>query len=129
MHISDISSEIIFFQINLENCNKTLLDLQESYRLAITMLKEKEFIISKLQRSGKSTERSAQFWASCCTFPLTNFYLFIYAKTENSLIECAKELRTNLQSASEDIASLFVKLGKRSFLFPLMFCRLSILLF
>lgn len=55
-----ISSEIIFFQVNLENSNKTLLDLQESYRLAITMLKEKESIISKLQRSGKWTERSTQ---------------------------------------------------------------------
>ena len=53
MHISDISSEIILFQINLEHSNKTLLDLQESYRLAITMLKEKESIISKLLRSGK----------------------------------------------------------------------------
>jgi hypothetical protein len=53
VHISDISSEIIFFQINLENSNKALLDLQESYRLAIAMLKEKESIISKLLRSGK----------------------------------------------------------------------------
>lgn len=60
VHISDISSEILFFQINLENSNKTLLDLQESYRLAITKLKEKEIIISKLLCSGKSTERSTQ---------------------------------------------------------------------
>lgn len=40
--------------------------------------------------------------------------LCVCAWTENSLIERAKELRTNLQSASEDIASLFTKLGMMS---------------
>ncbi|XP_059462978.1 kinesin-like protein KIN-5B [Corylus avellana] len=79
----DVESELKDCKVNLEKSSKTLLDLQESYRLAITMLKEKESIISKLQRS------------------------------ENSLIQCAKELRTNLQSASEDIASLFAKLDQK----------------
>lgn len=79
----DLESELKDCKINLENSNKALLDLQESYRLAISTLKEKEFIISKL--------------------------LF----SENSLVEHAKQLRTNLQSASEDIDSLFAKLDQK----------------
>ncbi|KAB1224008.1 hypothetical protein CJ030_MR2G007944 [Morella rubra] len=79
----DLESELKDCKINLEKSNKALIDLQESYRLAISTLKEKELIISKLLCS------------------------------ENSLIERAKELRTNLQSASEDIASLFTKLDQK----------------
>lgn len=60
MHISVLSRKIMFFQINLEASNKALLDLQESYRLAISTLKEKDFIISKLLCSGESTERDWQ---------------------------------------------------------------------
>lgn len=75
VHISVLSRKIMFFQINLESSNKALLDLQESYRLAISTLKEKEFIISKLLCSGKSTERVlANFCLSCCIFvPLLNY--------------------------------------------------------
>ncbi|KAK7853037.1 kinesin-like protein kin-5b [Quercus suber] len=79
----DFESELKDCKINLESSNKALLDLQESYRLAISTLKEKEFIISKLLCS------------------------------ENSLVENAKQLRTNLQSASEDIDSLFTKLDQK----------------
>ncbi|XP_030926960.1 kinesin-like protein KIN-5B [Quercus lobata] len=79
----DFESELKDCKINLESSNKALLDLQESYRLAISTLKEKEFIISKLLCS------------------------------ENSLVEHAKQLRTNLQSASEDIDSLFTKLDQK----------------
>lgn len=42
------------FQINLENSNKVLQEVQENHRKAISMLKEKEFIISKLLHSGKT---------------------------------------------------------------------------
>jgi hypothetical protein len=69
VYISVLSRKIMFFQINLENSNKALLDLQESYRLAISTLKEKEFIISKLLFSGKSTKRVlANFGLSCCIY-------------------------------------------------------------
>lgn len=43
----------LFFQVNLENSNRALLELQENHRVAISTLKEKEFIISKLLHSGK----------------------------------------------------------------------------
>ncbi|CAI0471711.1 unnamed protein product [Linum tenue] len=76
----EVTSELKDCKVNLEKSNKDLLDLREQYRVAISTLKEKEFIISKLLYS------------------------------ENSLVERAKELRNGLQSASEDITSLFTTL-------------------
>lgn len=58
VHLSDLLGGTMLFQINLEKSNKALIDLQESYRLAISTLKEKELIISKLLCSGKRTEKS-----------------------------------------------------------------------
>lgn len=80
MHLSDLLGGTILFQINLEKSNKALIDLQESYRLAISTLKEKELIISKLLCSGKRTEKSlANFWASCCIlFNLQNYYVYVH---------------------------------------------------
>ncbi|CAN1275077.1 Kinesin-like protein KIN-5B [Linum perenne] len=75
--------EFALLQKNLEKSNNDLLDLRENYRVAISTLKEKEFIISKLLHS------------------------------ENSLIERAKELSHDLHSASEDITSLFTTLDQK----------------
>ncbi|XVE96823.1 hypothetical protein REPUB_Repub02eG0256200 [Reevesia pubescens] len=80
----DLESDLKDCKINLEKNRKELLDLQENHRAAILTLKEKEFIISKLLCS------------------------------ENFLIERAKELRTDLQHASEDINSLFAKLDDKN---------------
>ncbi|XP_040947146.1 kinesin-like protein KIN-5B isoform X2 [Gossypium hirsutum] len=79
----DLESVLKDFKVNLEKTRTELLDLQENHRAAILTLKEKEFIISKLLCS------------------------------ENSLIERAKELRSDLQHASEDINSLFAKLDDK----------------
>ncbi|CAL1399159.1 unnamed protein product [Linum trigynum] len=79
----EVTSELKDCKVNLEKSNKDLLDLQEQYRVAISTLKEKEFIISKLLYS------------------------------ENSLVQRAKELRNGLQSASEDITSLFTTLDQK----------------
>ncbi|XVE61822.1 hypothetical protein DITRI_Ditri06bG0070100 [Diplodiscus trichospermus] len=79
----DLESDLKDCKINLEKNRKELLDLQENHRAAILTLNEKEFIISKLLCS------------------------------ENSLIERAKELRNDLQHASEDLNSLFAKLDDK----------------
>ncbi|KAH1039432.1 hypothetical protein J1N35_041175 [Gossypium stocksii] len=79
----DLESVLKDCKVNLEKTRTELLDLQENHRAAILTLKEKEFIISKLLCS------------------------------ENSLIERAKELRCDLQHASEDINSLFAKLDDK----------------
>ncbi|KAL4355047.1 hypothetical protein GQ457_06G007820 [Hibiscus cannabinus] len=79
----DLESDLKDCKINLEKSREELLNLQENHRVAIQTLKEKEFIISKLLCS------------------------------ENSLIQRAKELRTDLQHASEDINSLFAKLDDK----------------
>ncbi|GLT38881.1 hypothetical protein SLA2020_130990 [Shorea laevis] len=81
---SDIEKELKDCQINLEKSNKAFLDLQEKHRAAIFTIKEKEFIISKLLCS------------------------------ENALIQRAKELRVDLQNASEDISALFTKLDDKN---------------
>ncbi|KHG11578.1 kinesin-related protein [Gossypium arboreum] len=79
----DLESVLKDCKLNLEKTRAELLDLQENHRAAILTLKEKEFIISKLLCS------------------------------ENFLIERAKELRSDLQHASEDINSLFAKLDDK----------------
>ncbi|MBA0567338.1 hypothetical protein Golob_012081, partial [Gossypium lobatum] len=79
----DLESVLKDCKVNLEKTRTELLDLQENHRAAILTLKEKEFIISKLLCS------------------------------ENSLIQRAKELRSDLQHASEDINSLFAKLDDK----------------
>ncbi|KAB2087362.1 hypothetical protein ES319_A04G098700v1 [Gossypium barbadense] len=79
----DLESVLKDCKLNLEKTEIELLDLQENHRAAILTLKEKEFIISKLLCS------------------------------ENFLIERAKELRSDLQHASEDINSLFAKLDDK----------------
>ncbi|PIA52990.1 hypothetical protein AQUCO_01000689v1 [Aquilegia coerulea] len=68
----------------LESCNKALHDLQENHRITISTLKEKEFIISSLLHS------------------------------ENLIIKRAKELRGNLQNASEDISVLSTVIDRKN---------------
>lgn len=53
-------------QISLETSNKALLDLQEKYQVAITTLKEKELIISKMLFSGKRQLRN--WWENFVSF-------------------------------------------------------------
>ncbi|WCJ28250.1 ATP binding microtubule motor family protein [Euphorbia peplus] len=79
----DRESELKDCKLNLEKSNKELLNLQENHKVAISTIKEKESIISKLLCS------------------------------ESSLIERAKEMRCDLQTASEDMTSLFGKLDKK----------------
>lgn len=56
MHIASFSDNNLYVpniaQSNLENSKKTLHELQENYRIAISTLKEKELIISKQIHSG-----------------------------------------------------------------------------
>ncbi|XP_024983935.1 kinesin-like protein KIN-5B [Cynara cardunculus var. scolymus] len=68
----------------LENSNKALLDIQGKHREAMSMLKKKEFIISKLLDS------------------------------ENCLVEHAKGMRNKLQDASEDVTELFSKIDHKN---------------
>ncbi|XP_047962855.1 kinesin-like protein KIN-5B [Salvia hispanica] len=79
----NIKSELKDCKRNLETTHKLLEDLKEKYKMALSTLKEKEALISKLQSS------------------------------ENSLINCAKQLRVNLQDASQDISALFGKIDRK----------------
>ncbi|XP_011019903.1 PREDICTED: 125 kDa kinesin-related protein [Populus euphratica] len=79
----DVERELMDFKMMLEKSNNKRLDLEENLRVAISTLKEKEIIISKLLSS------------------------------EHSLIEHAKELCIGLQTASEDITSLFSRLDQK----------------
>ncbi|XP_027366891.1 kinesin-like protein KIN-5B [Abrus precatorius] len=69
----DLESELKDCKVNLEKTTNILHDLQENYKLLVSTLKEKECTISKL------------------------------LKSENALIERAKEMCTDLQNASNDI--------------------------
>ncbi|WJX18262.1 Kinesin-like protein KIN-5B, variant 2 [Trifolium repens] len=82
-HKLDLENELKDCKGNLEKTNNILHDLQENYRLVVSKLKEKECSISKL------------------------------LKSENALIERAKEMCTDLQSASDDINLLSSKLDHK----------------
>uniref|UniRef100_A0A6N2KYN2 Kinesin motor domain-containing protein n=1 Tax=Salix viminalis TaxID=40686 RepID=A0A6N2KYN2_SALVM len=79
----DVERELMDCKMTLEKSNNERLDLEENLRVTISTLKEKEIIISKLLSS------------------------------EHSLIEHAKELCIGLQTASEDITSLFGRLDQK----------------
>ncbi|KAK2657957.1 hypothetical protein Ddye_011009 [Dipteronia dyeriana] len=102
----DLQSELKECKMDLEDKNKALLDLQENHRIALSTLKDKEFMISKLLCSGKKViiEKNPRY-------PLFTFTTILY--TEKSIIERAKELRAELQNASEDVTSLFEKLDQK----------------
>ncbi|XP_010253301.1 PREDICTED: kinesin-like protein KIN-5B isoform X2 [Nelumbo nucifera] len=80
----DLESELKECRKDLENNKKALQDLEENHSIAMSILKEKEFIVSSLLQS------------------------------ENSIIEWAKDLRANFQSASEDITALFAKIDQKN---------------
>ncbi|KAL0347275.1 UNVERIFIED_CONTAM: Kinesin-like protein KIN-5B [Sesamum calycinum] len=79
----NVESELKDCKENLKTTCKALEDLQDNYKTALSVLKEKESIISKLQYS------------------------------ESSLVDCAKKLRVNLQDASQDISALFGKIDRK----------------
>ncbi|KAJ1391346.1 P-loop containing nucleoside triphosphate hydrolase [Sesbania bispinosa] len=79
----DLESELKDCKVNFEKTSNDLHDLQENYRLVVSTLKEKECTISKL------------------------------LKSENALIERAKEMCTDLQNASDDIDLLSSKLDHK----------------
>ncbi|XP_010920785.2 kinesin-like protein KIN-5B [Elaeis guineensis] len=80
----DLESEISECKANFESNKNAFLDLQETYARTNTMLKEKEFIISKLLHS------------------------------ESAILEHAKQLRSSLENASEDMSMLLAKLERQS---------------
>ncbi|KAL8129765.1 hypothetical protein V2J09_018920 [Rumex salicifolius] len=80
----DLEAELKDSKRELENTKKALQTLEEKYKQTILQLKEKDFIISKLLHS------------------------------ENSLIERAKELRSNLENASDNIDTLHVKIDQKA---------------
>ncbi|XP_057778967.1 kinesin-like protein KIN-5B [Salvia miltiorrhiza] len=79
----NMKSELEDCKRNLETTHKLFEDLKENYKMALSTLKEKESLISELQNS------------------------------ENSLINCAKQLQVNLQDASQDISALFGKIDHK----------------
>ncbi|KAL2599261.1 hypothetical protein GLYMA_10G045500v4 [Glycine max] len=79
----ELESELKDCKVNLEKTSNTLHGLQENYKLLVSTLKEKEHTISKL------------------------------LKSENALIERAKEMCTDLQNASDDINLLSSKLDHK----------------
>lgn len=127
MHIASFSDNNLYVpniaQSNLENSKKTLHELQENYRIAISTLKEKELIISKQIHSGIwSNKPFTNDFFFIWPLPIIIMWLFHDLETENCLIDCAKDLRKNLQNASEDITSLFARIGTLGFLFVYIFC-------
>ena len=94
-------------------------DLEEKHRQANATIKEKEYIIANLLRSG---ERNLKIPWCIMVFGLLFMSLHNYDITksdfkvmfifsEKALIDRAIELRAELETAASDIASLFAKIG------------------
>ncbi|CAA0836436.1 ATP binding microtubule motor family protein [Striga hermonthica] len=79
----NVESDLKECKQTLETTHKNLEDLQENHKRTLSVLKEKELLISKLQHS------------------------------ESNLIDCAKTLRLNLHDATEDISALFGKIDHK----------------
>ncbi|OIW20314.1 hypothetical protein TanjilG_08288 [Lupinus angustifolius] len=79
----DLECDLKDCKVNLEKTSNVLHNLQENYSLLVSMLKGKECTISKLQKS------------------------------ENALVERAKEMCKDLQNASDDINLLSSKLDQK----------------
>ncbi|GER28636.1 kinesin motor family protein [Striga asiatica] len=79
----NVESDLKECKKTLETTHKNLEDLQVNHKRTLSVLKEKELLISKLQHS------------------------------ESNLINCAKTLRLNLHDASEDISALFGKIDHK----------------
>ncbi|CAL0299611.1 unnamed protein product [Lupinus luteus] len=79
----DLECELKDCKVNLEKTSNVLHDLQENYSLLVSMLKGKECTISKLQKS------------------------------ENALVERAKDMCKDLQNASDAINLLSSKLDQK----------------
>ncbi|XP_039135876.1 kinesin-like protein KIN-5B [Dioscorea cayenensis subsp. rotundata] len=83
-HNLDMESEIQKCKESSEKSKKTLQDLQGVYNTTNLMLKEKEFIISNLLQS------------------------------ENAILQRAKQMHSNLESASEDMSLLLAKTERQT---------------
>ncbi|KAK9664306.1 hypothetical protein RND81_14G032400 [Saponaria officinalis] len=81
---SDVVMELQQCKKKLESTNKLLQDLEENHKLISLRLQEKDFVISKLLNS------------------------------ENFLIQRAKEMRSELETASDDITALHMKIDEKN---------------
>ncbi|GAB2226899.1 hypothetical protein Droror1_Dr00008696 [Drosera rotundifolia] len=79
----DLKCKLKDCKVNLQSTNKALLDLQENYRRAMADIKEKELAISSLLSS------------------------------ENSLIERAKEMRSDLEIVADDITEMHQRIDQK----------------
>ncbi|WMV56398.1 hypothetical protein MTR67_049783 [Solanum verrucosum] len=90
----------------LQETQHTLADLEEKHRQAITTIKEKEFLISNLLKSGKLHPLC---WGKENFFGLS----FGLGKQQKALVEQAFELRAELENAASDVSNLFAKIERK----------------
>ncbi|KAF8395042.1 hypothetical protein HHK36_018981 [Tetracentron sinense] len=100
---TELSEKLERSQKKLEETQHTLFDLEERYRQANGTIKEKEYLISNLLRSGKCFGASIQ----------TGFLPISLILSEKALIERAFDLRAELENAASDVSGLFTKIERK----------------
>ncbi|MBA0864423.1 hypothetical protein Goshw_002754 [Gossypium schwendimanii] len=83
MLTADLSEKLGKAEKKLEETENALFDLEDKHRQANATIKEKEFLISNL------------------------------LKSEKALVECAFELREELENAASDVSDLFAKIERK----------------
>lgn len=100
------------YQKKLEETEHSLFDLEEKYRQANATIKEKEFVISNLLKSGNFLYQRSHAENPVLVVKPSDNNIFLRI-SEKSLVERAFQLRTELESAASDVSNLFSKIGKR----------------
>ncbi|MBA0850506.1 hypothetical protein Goshw_000404 [Gossypium schwendimanii] len=89
----DLSEKLEKKEKKLEETEIALFDLEDKHRQANATIKEKEFLISNLLKSGELEVA----WATCL----------------KTLVERAFELRAELENAASDVSDLFAKIERK----------------
>lgn len=105
---------LLWFQKRLRETEQSLLDLEEKHRQAVATIKEKDYLISNLLKSGKFIWINRPCFvvtSSVVSFRWYHRLTFFNNFSEKTLVDRAVELQAELQNAASDVSNLFAKIG------------------
>ncbi|KAK8596427.1 hypothetical protein V6N13_001052 [Hibiscus sabdariffa] len=103
---ADLSEKLEKKEKKLEETEYALFDLEDKHRQANATIKEKEFFISNLLKSGELEVA----WATSLFLKLN---MAIAKLSEKTLVDRAFELRAELENAASDVSDLFAKIERK----------------
>ncbi|KAK6788099.1 hypothetical protein RDI58_016624 [Solanum bulbocastanum] len=108
---TELSGKLDKTEKNLQETQHTLADLEEKHRLAITTIREKEFLIANLLKSA--LEGIYFYWGGWIKQGSSETNNIRGGMQEKSLVAQAFELRAELEHAASDVSNLFAKIERK----------------